>query len=257
MKNHYSDLVSGNVQSAGGSGKGSGIYRFLRNMAWVQAVLTGVAVSFSSFWLTHKLGNLFVYGDIQPELVKKWGYMVAVVSMVLAFLCSRGSARLTFRYQVAALGDKRIYVISGLFHITVGLFVFYWCWASGDYSFLEASGISFSLMGLGGVLWTLSAGGMSERGFRGGLFSLIVNFLRYYIKAAVLTLQLLFPFYVLGATLGLIQEVNHSSGSLMSVLENAVFSWCLPVFLFLLLSLYYFFVEYLFGDKRNVFFEGR
>lgn len=242
----------GNVQSAGGTGKDSGIYRFLRNMAWVQGLLTGGAVAFSSFWLTYKLGNLFVYGDIQPELVKKWGYVAAVVCMVVVFFCSRGSAWLTFRNQIT-LGDRRIYVISGLVHIAVGLFVFYRCRESGDYSFLETSGISLSLIGLGVVLWSRPVGVVSKRGF----FVLIVNFLRYYIKSAVLTIQLLCPLYVLGATLGLIQEVNHSTGSLMSVLRNAMFSWCLPVFLFVLLSLYYFFFGYLCSGKRNVFFGGR
>lgn len=257
MKNHYSDLVSGNVQSIGGTAKDSRIYRFLRNMAWVQGLLTGGAVAFSSFWLTHKLGNLFVYGDIQPALVKKWGYVAAVVWMVVAFLCSRGSAWLTFRNRVSTLGNRKIYIISGLAHIAVGLFVFYWCWESGDYSLTEASGISLSLMGLGVVLWNRPAGLVSDCSLQGGIFVLVVNSLRYYIKSAVLTVQLLFPLYVLGATLALIQEVNHSSGSLMSVLENAVFSWCLPAVLFLLLCLYYFFFEYLFGGKRNVFFVGR
>lgn len=254
MKNHYSDPVSGNMQSVGEAGKDSGIYRFLRNMAWVQGVLTGMAVAFSSFWLTHKLGNLFIYGDIQPELVKKWGYVSAVVWMVVAFFSSRACAWLTFRYRVSTLGDRRIYVVSGLVHIAVGLFVFYGCWESGDYSFLEASGISLSLVGLGIVLWSRPAGLVSERGLQGGLFILIVNSLRYYIKAAVLTVQLLFPLYVLGATLGLVQEINHSTGSLMSVLQNALFSWCLPVFLFVLLSLFYFFMRYLFGKKSECFF---
>lgn len=253
MKNHYSDSVSGNVQSAGGAGRDSGIYRFLRNMAWVQALLTGGAVAFSSFWLTYKLGNLFTYGNIEPALVKKWGYVAAVVWMVVAFLCCRGSAWLTFRNRVSTLGNRRIYIISGLAHIAVGLFVFYWCSESGDYSLTEASGISLSLMGLGVVLWNRPAGLVSDYGVRGGVFLLIANSLRYYIKAAVLTVQLLFPLYVLGATLGLVQEINHSTGSLMSVLQNALFSWCLPVFLFVLLSVYYFFFGYLFGSKRNVF----